>query len=168
MVNSRPKSRATRARSEHLEQHPGIVDRVYCWPANPQGLLPGVQSLWTKVIFSPTPSGNKYLTISPNAPGFQWVPWGWPPGASRWLMHKLFTTVREQTNHTREFFSPLSSRDANSAEKNDYCWETLSFLCACDFLREESVHCVHLWYFKTMRLISVSLYLKSNILYSIN
>ena len=29
LINSSPKSRATRARSEHLEQHPGIVDRVY-------------------------------------------------------------------------------------------------------------------------------------------
>ena len=29
LINSSPKSRATRARSENLEQYPGIVDRVY-------------------------------------------------------------------------------------------------------------------------------------------
>ena len=76
-----------RARSEHLEQHPEIVDRAYRWPANPLGLAPGVQSLWKKVIFSPTPSGNKYLTISTNAP---WVPVsvpGRPSEGNRWLMH---------------------------------------------------------------------------------
>ena len=66
--------KATRAPSEHIKQHPRIINRVYRWPANPQVLPSGVQSLWTKVILSPTPSGNKYLTILTNALGFPCVP----------------------------------------------------------------------------------------------
>ena len=38
----------------------------------------------------PTPSGNKYLTISTNVPGFPREPLGWPPGRSRWFMHDAF------------------------------------------------------------------------------
>ena len=78
------------AQSEHLEQYPGIVDRVYRWPANPQGLPPWVQSLWTKSYIFPTPWGNKFLTISTNAPGLPWVTRGRGGGGvgqgSRWLM----------------------------------------------------------------------------------
>ena len=76
-----------RAQSECIEQHPGIISSVYRWPANPQGLAPGVQSLWTKVIFSPTPSGNKYLTnYLDKCP---WVPMGAPQGeAADWCIKR--------------------------------------------------------------------------------
>ena len=39
----------------------------------------GAISMKKSDIF-PKPSGNKYLTILTNAPGFPWVPRGWAPG----------------------------------------------------------------------------------------